>query len=109
MKLATTPLGLILLLAMSTALGCLCGCATKRLPQASGDTPHDAAVSTAVQKALVADTLFDYGDVQVITTKGVTELRGYVSSWEAIDRAYSIARGTPGVGVIQNNLMEKQQ
>ncbi len=96
-------------LAIATTLAFLCGCATKRLPQASGDTPPDRAVSAAVQQGLIKDSLFDYGDVEVYTAKGVTELRGTVSSWEAIDRAYSIARGTRGVGQIQNNLTEKQR
>jgi osmotically-inducible protein OsmY len=91
------------------ALIAFCGCATKVYPKAIGDTQHDQQVSAALAKALGDDGLYDYKDVEVITRKGVTEMKGYVTSWEAIDHAESIARYTRGVHQLRNNLVEKDK
>jgi len=92
-------------LAMSAALGSLCGCATHH--QASGETSADSQVSQAVQRALNLDNQFWYSDVQVVTLDGNATLTGYLSSWAAKERAGDIAMFTPGVQRVQNDIILK--
>ena len=101
-------LGLALALALSAALGGLCGCATKVLPKASGSSPTDEKIALAIQKGLADDSLFAYPDVEITVTNGVVDLKGYVSKWEAIDQAGTIARYTKGVKLLHNSLVMQQ-
>ncbi len=94
-------------LAISVVLGGLCGCATKVYPPFSGDNPEDQQISARVSKALGDDGLYRYKDVEVITQNGVTELKGYVNSWEAQQHAGDVARFTKGVKQVRNDLILK--
>jgi len=97
-----TPI-LALVVASSTALLGLCGCAPQRY---GGETAQDKAVSKAVAKNLAHDTIYGYPRVEVYTAQGTTELRGYVHYWQQRERASNFAMFTEGVGSVQNDLLQ---
>ena len=63
----------------------------------------DAALSTRVKAALVAETDLNAGDIEVSSTGGQVTLNGSVPA-EQITRADSIARGVEGVAEVINSL-----
>jgi len=108
MKSTLRKSGLLAALTLLVTLAALCGCATKVYPKAAGDTSNDLKVSAAIAKALGDDGLYNYSDVSVVTTNGITQLNGFVTSWQAIDHAEDIARTTRGIQQVHNNLVEKR-
>ncbi len=98
----------MLVLVASIVLSGLCGCATKKLPKAMGDSPNDQRIALAIQKGLADDSLFDYPDVEISVKDGNVDLRGSVSKWEAVDQAGTIARYTKGVKIVVNNLTVRE-
>ncbi len=70
MKFAINGFSLMLVLVASIVLSGLCGCATKKLPKAMGDSPNDQRIALAIQKGLADDSLFDYPDVEISVTGG---------------------------------------
>jgi hyperosmotically inducible protein len=73
---------------------------------AAQESPADAAVSARVRSALAAINVGrDYSSpMQVETTDGVVELRGFVSNHEQIYSAGVVAARVKGVSRVENHL-----
>ncbi len=105
MKVGKTPYKLAIVLAASTALIGLTGCATGH---ATGETAQDKTVSQAVKRTLELDTIYAYPRVQIYTSQGTTVLSGYVDCWEAKERASQNAMFTVGVSNVQNDIVQAE-
>lgn len=85
------------------------GCSTgSRYQQSTGEKIDDGQLSSHVKSALGNDTQYKYGDVNVVTFKGVVQLSGFVNSNEQKDRAGALARTAKGVIEVENNVTVKQ-
>ena len=89
------------------ALIASCGCSSTHYAQSTGAPLTDEAISTRVRHRLAVDPTYGYPNVEVFTANGVTELRGYACSWEAVDHAANVAMFTKGVQLVQNNIVQQ--
>ena len=64
----------------------------------------DAAITTKVKAALLADDQVKGTQINVDTTGGTVRLTGTVDSQAQVSRAMEIAKGVSGVRTVNNNL-----
>jgi hyperosmotically inducible periplasmic protein len=96
------------LLAVSSGLALLpAGCAGTATRESTGEYVDDAALTAKVKAAFVRDPVVKAMDVKVDTFKGVVQLSGFVDTPDQKNRAEQIARGTPGVQSVKNNISIK--
>jgi hyperosmotically inducible periplasmic protein len=81
------------------------GCAVARHQETAGEYGSDAKATTRIKTALYKDPLVKGTEVKVSTMRGVVQLSGWVDSEQAKDRAGEIARSTPGVVEVHNDLL----
>lgn len=99
---------LIALLAISSGLSLLpTGCAATATRESTGEYVDDAGITTKVKAAFVRDPVVKALDVKVETFKGVVQLSGFVDTPDQKTRAEQIARNTPGVQNVKNNIAIK--
>ncbi len=67
----------------------------QELREASGDALHH-------------DNVYKFPEVKVSTFKGTVQLSGFVNQTEQKDRAENLAKGTPGVREVVNNITVKE-
>ena len=85
------------------------GCSTgSRYKQSTGEYIDDHGLSSHVKKALGEDHQYKYGDVNVVTFKGVVQLSGFVNTKDQKNRAGDLARKVEGVREIQNKITVKE-
>jgi osmotically-inducible protein OsmY len=65
---------------------------------------RENSLQLQVESALLQDRLTEDGDIEVLDTNGIVTLRGVVRSREARDRAEALARDTPGVKTVINEI-----
>ena len=68
-------------------------------------TVDDAAITTKVKAALLADDQVKGTQINVDTNGGTVKLTGTVDSATQVQRALEIAKGVNGVAKVENNLM----
>lgn len=85
----------------------LVGCASTATQRGTGEVIDDAAVTTKVKAALVADKDVSALDVKVETYRGVVQLSGFADSQTEITKAVQVARGVNGVKSVKNDLRLK--
>ena len=73
-------LALILCVGVLPLVGGMTGCAGSRYKQSTGEFIDDHTLSFHVKKALGEDHQYKYGDVNVVTFKGVVQLSGFVNT-----------------------------
>jgi osmotically-inducible protein OsmY len=83
------------------------GCAATGTRQSTGEYIDDAAITTKVKAALLKDDVVKGLDVQVETFRGSVQLSGFVDNVTQQQRAVSIARATPGVVEVVDNMQLK--
>jgi osmotically-inducible protein OsmY len=84
----------------------LVGCVASTPKQEStGEYMDSSAVTTKVKGRLLADEKVKSLPITVTTYKGRVQLSGFVESQGQIDRAVNIARNTPGVQSVENDLV----
>jgi osmotically-inducible protein OsmY len=83
------------------------GCAATGTRQSTGEYIDDAAITTMVKTALLKDDIVKGLDVQVETFRGSVHLSGFVDNVTQQQRAASIARATPGVVEVVDNMQLK--
>lgn len=99
---------IIALLAISSGLALLpAGCAGTATRESTGEYVDDTALTAKVKAAFVRDPIVKALDVKVDTFKGAVQLSGFVDTPEQKSRAEQIARGTPGVQSVKNNIAIK--
>jgi hyperosmotically inducible protein len=105
------PLKVLALVLCVSALPLICGvtgCSTgSRYKQSTGEYIDDHTLSSHVKKALGNDHQYKYGDVNVVTFKGVVQLSGFVNTKDQKSRAGDLARQVNGVTEVQNNVTVK--
>jgi osmotically-inducible protein OsmY len=99
---------LLALLAISSGLALLpVGCAGTATRESTGEYVDDAGITAKVKTAFVRDPVVKALDVKVETFKGVVQLSGFVDTPDQKVRAEQIARNTPGVQSVKNNIAIK--
>ena len=81
------------------------GCAIAHHQETAGEYGSDAKTTARIKTALYKDPLVKGTEVKVSTMRGVVQLSGWVDSTQAKDRAGEIARSTPGVVDVHNDLL----
>lgn len=93
------------LLASSTLI--VAGCANDGHRRSGGEVVDDAAVTTKVKAALLAEKDVNSFDIKVETFNGVVQLSGFVNSQWQIDKAVQVASAIGGVSQVKNDLVHK--
>ena len=83
------------------------GCAVTSGQSTVGQYVDDAAISTRVKARLAEDERVSAMRIQVEVLKGTVQLAGFATSQAEKDRAGQIARGTPDVKEVRNNIIVK--
>jgi hyperosmotically inducible protein len=78
-----------------------------RTAESAGEYMDDAAITAKVKWAILSDPDLKVLQISVATTDGVVSLTGSVDSQQSIDRASEVARNTPNVKSVENNLTVK--
>ncbi len=80
------------------------GCASTKTQQAPGEYVDDAALTTMVKAALVADSTTKARHIEVETFRGVVQLSGFVESNAERSAAVADAKKVTGVKSVRDNL-----
>jgi osmotically-inducible protein OsmY len=83
------------------------GCAGDRYNKSTGEVIDDAAITSKVKTAMLADPDVKGLAVKVQTYKGEVQLSGFVNTQAQKDRATEIARGVKGVTWVKNDVVVK--
>ncbi len=67
----------------------------------------DSVITTKVKARLAQDNALKAFEINVKTYNGVVQLRGFVDSQDAVDKAGKIASGAEGVKSVKNDLIVK--
>lgn len=81
------------------------GCAVTRDQSTVGEYVDDATVTTRVKAKFAEDPAVSALAIGVETLKGVVQLSGFAKSAAEKNRASEIARTTPGVTSVKNNIV----
>ncbi|MDB5987958.1 MAG: phospholipid-binding protein [Nevskia sp.] len=73
-----------------------------------GGAVDDAAITTKVKAALIAESSLKAGDIKVETNQGVVALTGTVGTADQGAKAEQIAKATAGVTSVNNQLTVKK-
>jgi hyperosmotically inducible periplasmic protein len=99
--------GLAHSLAAAILAAALAACSTSPTQKTAGDYLDDATTTTRIKSAFVADDQVSALDVGVKTYKGNVELTGFADNTREMQRAVEIARATPGVKSVRNDIRLK--
>lgn len=83
----------------------LAGCAATPTNESTGELIDDAAITTKVKTAILADPALKVMQINVETFKGTVQLSGFVSSPQDVIDAQKVAAGVGGVKLVRNNLV----
>jgi osmotically-inducible protein OsmY len=94
-------------LAFAFSLALIAGCASTPTSAGTGEYIDDTVITTRIKAAIMNDSSLKVSEINVETFKGVVQLSGFVSSRGDIDRAVALARETPGVTSVKNDMRVK--
>ena len=83
------------------------GCQTSGHERTGGEVVDDAAITTKVKAALLAEKDVNSFDIKVQTFERTVQLSGFVDSQWQIDKAVQVASGVEGVARVKNDLIHK--
>lgn len=92
---------------LATCAIVITACANTGHNRSSGEYIDDAAITTKVKSALLAEKDVNSFDISVETFKQTVQLSGFVNSQWQIDKAGQIAKSVAGVEQVKNNLVHK--
>ena len=81
------------------------GCAVTRDQSTVGEYVDDATVTTRVKAKFAEDPTVSAMSISVETLKGTVQLSGFAKSTAERNRAVEIARTTPGVKAVKNDIV----
>ncbi len=81
------------------------GCAVTQGRETAGSYAKDKEIQARIKTALYGDPQVKGTQVKVESLNGNVQLSGFVDTQQAKDRAGEIARNTPGVKQVYNNLL----
>ena len=93
-----------LLLSGLLALG-VAGCSVTREQSTVGQYVDDATVTARVKAKFAEDPTVSAMSISVETLKGTVQLSGFAKSTAERNRAVEIARTTPGVKAVKNDIV----
>jgi hyperosmotically inducible protein len=79
----------------------------KSKKESAGEYIDDSVITTKIKSLLAEDDFLKSFQIGVKTRKGVVQLKGFVNSQQAIDKAVEITNSVKGVKSIKNNLIVK--
>jgi hyperosmotically inducible protein len=79
----------------------------KQQTQKAGDTAKDAAITTKIKTAMIAEPGLKSLQINVDTVNGTVTLSGAVDSQQNLERAQQIAQTVDGVRAVENRLTVK--
>ena len=86
----------------------LAACASTSQQEGTGEYVDDSVITTKVKSSLATDDFLKSFEISVETYKGTVQLKGFVDSQKAIDKAGEIARSVKGVKSVKNDLNVKK-
>lgn len=99
---------LVAVMALSSGMALLpSGCAGTSTRESTGEYVDDASITAKVKAAFVKDPIVKALQVKVETYKGIVQLSGFVDTPDQKSRAEQIARSTPGVQSVTNQISVK--
>ncbi len=101
MKIAHT----VLAIAATVSLVQLTGCAVARDQQTVGSYIDDATITTRVKARMAEDKSVSATSISVETLKGTVQLSGFAKSADERATAERLARSTPGVQAVRNDIL----
>lgn len=97
-----------LAVAIAVAGASLSACAVVEDRQSAGAYVDDATISTRVRTAIVRDPDLSLTQLNVETFNGEVQLSGFTDSQAKSSKAAELARSTPGVKRVRNNIVVRQ-
>jgi osmotically-inducible protein OsmY len=89
-------------------VGAFTGCTSStRTSESSGEYVDDAAITTKVKAAILAEPGLKTLQIGVETYKNIVQLSGFVDTVQSKTRAGTVAAGVPGVQSVHNELVVK--
>ncbi|PTU30291.1 BON domain-containing protein [Stenotrophobium rhamnosiphilum] len=83
------------------------GCASNGHPHTAGEVVDDAAITTKVKAALLAEKDVNSMAIEVKTFNGTVQLSGFVDSQWQIAKAGQVTAAIGGVQNVRNDLIHK--
>lgn len=93
---------------ITTMLALSAGCHTISSGFTGIGGQSDAAITASIKTAIESDIQFSGVPVRIETHKGQVQLGGYVKTIRQSDTAADIAGKTPGVTMVENNLIVRK-
>lgn len=100
MRMRFSTLALLGLLSIAT------GCGTTIVPPPP-EPVADTTITSGVKAAIVQSEELDATDIDVVTSEGIVQLSGFVSSPDSVATAAMVARTVKGVKSVKNDLRLK--
>lgn len=95
----------VLAIAATVSLVQLTGCAVARDQQTVGSYIDDATITTRVKARMAEDKSVSATSISVETLKGTVQLSGFAKSADERATAERLARSTPGVQSVRNDIV----
>ncbi len=95
----------VLAAAAAVSLVQLTGCAVARDQQTVGSYIDDATITTRVKARMAEDKSVSATSISVETLKGTVQLSGFAKSADERATAERLARSTPGVQSVRNDIV----
>ena len=95
----------VLAVAATVSLVQLTGCAVARDQQTVGAYIDDATITTRVKARMAEDKTVSATSINVETLNGTVQLSGFAKSTDERATAERLARSTPGVQAVRNDIL----
>ena len=92
---------------IGTVLALGAGCSTTPSRETTGQYFHDAAITSKIKARILEDQALEGFQIKVGTYRGHVILSGFVNRASQVREAMHIARTTPGVVSVRNDLVVK--
>ena len=96
----------IIAIAIALALP-IAACAPTKTSESTGQYVDDAAITTKVKTAIIADPALKVMQIEVNTYRNSVQLSGFVDTPQMVAHAGDVARQVSGVSSVENNLIVK--
>ncbi len=80
------------------------GCASTPTQESAGNYIDDSVITTKVKTAILNDSDLKVLEINVVTSKGVVQLSGFVKTAADEHHAIEIARGIEGVKSVKDDM-----
>ncbi len=92
---------------LSLTLVFVAGCASTAKQEGTGEYVDDSVITTKVKAVVFNEPTLKVAEINVETFKGVVQLSGFVSSYDAANKAVALAKSVHGVKSVKNDMHVK--